>query len=68
MKDVFSVKLKRRRLAGQQKGGFLLGITLFVCLRKEQNKLKDSVLNLSNLSEDHCYLWFKYFKEILHGK
>ncbi|XP_015261565.1 PREDICTED: ceramide kinase-like protein [Gekko japonicus] len=67
MKDVFSVKLKRRRLAGQQKGGFLLGITLFVCLKKEQNKLKDSVLNLSNLSEDHCYLWFKYFKEILNG-
>ncbi|XP_077175664.1 ceramide kinase-like protein isoform X3 [Paroedura picta] len=67
MKDVFSVKLKRRRLAGQQKGGFLLGITLFVCLKKEQNKLKDSILNLSNLSEDHCYLWFKRFKEILNG-
>ncbi|XP_077175663.1 ceramide kinase-like protein isoform X2 [Paroedura picta] len=66
MKDVFSVKLKRRRLAGQQKGGFLLGITLFVCLKKEQNKLKDSILNLSNLSEDHCYLWFKRFKEILN--
>nr|XP_056717388.1 ceramide kinase-like protein [Euleptes europaea] len=67
MKDVFSVKLKRRRLAGQQKGGLLLGITLFVCLKKEQNKLKDSVLNLSNLSEDHCHLWFKHFKDILNG-
>ncbi|XP_060113295.1 ceramide kinase-like protein [Heteronotia binoei] len=67
MKDVFSVKLKRRRLAGQQKGGLLLGITLFVCLKKEQNKLKDSVLNLSNLSEDHCYMWFKHFKEVLNG-
>ncbi|XP_054826099.1 ceramide kinase-like protein [Eublepharis macularius] len=67
MKDVFSVKLKRRRSAGQQKGGLLLGITLFVCLKKDQNKLKDSVLNLSNLSEDHCHLWFKYFKDILNG-
>ncbi|CAI5762277.1 kinase isoform X1 [Podarcis lilfordi] len=67
MKDVFSVKLKRRRFAGQQKGGLLLGITVFVCLKKEGNKLKDSVINLSNLSEDHCYLWFKHLKEILNG-
>ncbi|XP_048339975.1 ceramide kinase-like protein [Sphaerodactylus townsendi] len=67
MEDIFSVKLKRRRLAGQQKGGLLLGITLFVCLKKEQNKLKDSILNLSNLSEDHCHLWFKTFKDLLNG-
>nr|XP_034989623.1 ceramide kinase-like protein isoform X2 [Zootoca vivipara] len=67
MEDVFSVKLKRRRFVGQQKGGLLLGITVFVCLKKEGNKLKDSVINLSNLSEDHCYLWFKHLKEILNG-
>ncbi|XP_061464275.1 ceramide kinase-like protein isoform X1 [Rhineura floridana] len=66
MKNVFSIKLKHRRFIGQQKGGKLLGITLFVCLRKG-NKLKDSVINLSNLSEDHCYLWFKYLKEIVNG-
>ncbi|XP_061464276.1 ceramide kinase-like protein isoform X2 [Rhineura floridana] len=65
MKNVFSIKLKHRRFIGQQKGGKLLGITLFVCLRKG-NKLKDSVINLSNLSEDHCYLWFKYLKEIVN--
>uniref|UniRef100_A0ABM5EV75 Ceramide kinase-like protein n=1 Tax=Pogona vitticeps TaxID=103695 RepID=A0ABM5EV75_9SAUR len=67
MKDVFSVKLKRRRLAGQQKGGLLLGIAIFVCLKKEGNKLKDSIINLSNLSEDHCHLWLKHMKEILSG-
>ncbi|XP_062974666.1 ceramide kinase-like protein [Elgaria multicarinata webbii] len=67
MKDVFSVKLKRRRFVGQPKGGFLLGITLFVCLKKEGNKLKDSAIHLNNKSEDHCHLWFRYLKEILNG-
>ncbi|XP_066494952.1 ceramide kinase-like protein [Tiliqua scincoides] len=67
MKDVFSVKLKRRRFLGQQKGGLLLGITIFVCLKEDRNKLKDSIINLSNLSEDHCHLWFSYLKEILNG-
>uniref|UniRef100_A0A8D0DYP7 Ceramide kinase like n=1 Tax=Salvator merianae TaxID=96440 RepID=A0A8D0DYP7_SALMN len=66
MKDVFSIKLKRRRFIGQQKGGLLLGIAVFVC-RKKENKLKDSVINLNNLSEDHCYLWLKSLKEILNG-
>ncbi|XP_053140824.1 ceramide kinase-like protein isoform X8 [Hemicordylus capensis] len=66
MKDVFSIKLKRRRSIGQQKGGLLLGITIFVCV-KRGNKLKDSIINLSNLSEDHCHLWFRCLKEILNG-
>lgn len=68
MKDVFSVKLKRRRFVGQKKGGTLLGITLFVCLKKEDNKLKDSTVNFNNLSEDHCHEWLRCLKEILNGK
>ncbi|CAM5147514.1 unnamed protein product [Eretmochelys imbricata] len=66
MKDIFSVKLKRRRFAGQKKGGVLLGITVFVCLKKE-NKLKDSAVSFNNLSEDHCHSWFRCLKEILNG-
>ncbi|XP_006864076.1 PREDICTED: ceramide kinase-like protein isoform X5 [Chrysochloris asiatica] len=66
LKDIFSVKLKRRCFSNQE-GGTLLGITLFICLRKEQNKLKDSTIDLINLSEDHCDLWFIQFKKILAG-
>uniref|UniRef100_A0A5F8H538 Ceramide kinase like n=1 Tax=Monodelphis domestica TaxID=13616 RepID=A0A5F8H538_MONDO len=65
LKDVFSVKLKWRRSAKQQKGGTLLGITLFLCMKKEQNKLKDYTLNLNNISEDHCASWAKHLKKIL---
>lgn len=68
LKDIFSVKLKRRCSIKQQRSGTLLGITLFICLKKEQNKLKDSTLDLINLSEDHCDIWFKQFKKILAGK
>ncbi|NXQ42303.1 CERKL protein, partial [Catharus fuscescens] len=67
MKDVFSVKLKRRRFAGQKKGGTLLGITIFKCLNKEENKLTDCAVHLNNLSEDHCQSWFRHLKEILNG-
>ncbi|XP_035187377.1 ceramide kinase-like protein isoform X2 [Oxyura jamaicensis] len=67
MKDVFSVKLKRRRFVGQKKGGTLLGITIFKCLRKEENKLTDCAVHLNNLSEDHCNSWFRHLKEILNG-
>ncbi|XP_063174178.1 ceramide kinase-like protein [Candoia aspera] len=67
MKYVFSIKLKRRRFARQEKGGILLGITVFVCLKKEGNKLKDATINLGNMSEDHCYLWYRSLKEILKG-
>lgn len=68
MKDVFSVKLKRRRFVGQKKGGTLLGITIFKCLNKEENKLTDCAIHLNNLSEDHCHTWFRHLKEILNGK
>lgn len=68
LKDIFSVKLKRRYSVKQQRSGTLLGITLFICLKKEQNKLKDSTLDLINLSEDHCDVWFRQFKKILAGK
>uniref|UniRef100_A0A670XYV8 Ceramide kinase like n=1 Tax=Pseudonaja textilis TaxID=8673 RepID=A0A670XYV8_PSETE len=67
MKDVFSIKLKRRRFAGQEKGGILLGITIFVCLNKEGNKLKDATIHLGNISEDHCYVWYRSLKTILMG-
>ncbi|XP_032335763.1 ceramide kinase-like protein [Camelus ferus] len=67
LKDIFSVKLKRRYSVQQQRSGTLLGITLFICLKKEQNKLKDSTLDLINLSEDHCDVWFRQFKKILAG-
>ncbi|XP_072333670.1 ceramide kinase-like protein isoform X2 [Scyliorhinus torazame] len=67
MKEVFAVKMKRRRSAGQQRGGTLLGITIFVCIKKGQNKLKDRAIHLSNLSEDYCNIWFKYLKDILNG-
>nr|XP_019608393.1 PREDICTED: ceramide kinase-like protein isoform X1 [Rhinolophus sinicus] len=67
VKDIFSVKLKRRYFAKQHINGTLLGITLFICLKKEQNKLKDSTLDLINLSEDHCDIWFRQFRKILAG-
>ncbi|XP_054236942.1 ceramide kinase-like protein [Indicator indicator] len=67
MKDVFSVKLKRRRFAGQKNGGTLLGITIFKCLNKEENKLTDCAIHLNNLSEDHCHSWFRHLKDILNG-
>ncbi|KAJ1187948.1 hypothetical protein NDU88_004713 [Pleurodeles waltl] len=67
LKDMFAVKMKRRCCAGKHKGGTLLGITIFICLRKGHNKLKDSAIDLGNTSEDHCDVWFKKLKEILNG-
>ncbi len=66
LKDVFAVKVKRRRSAGQQAGGTLLGITLFQC-KKKGLKLKEHAIHLNNLSADHCEIWFKSLKEILSG-
>ncbi|OCT63676.1 ceramide kinase-like protein [Xenopus laevis] len=66
LRDIFSVKLKRRRSAGQTKGGTLLGITIFLCIRKGR-KLKDRSVHLHNQSEDYCDIWFKQLKEILNG-
>ncbi|XP_068101520.1 ceramide kinase-like protein [Hyperolius riggenbachi] len=66
LREIFSVKLKRRRAAGQEKGGTLLGITIFLCVRKG-HKLKDDSLSLHNLSEDFCNTWFRQLKEILNG-
>ncbi|XP_006921315.1 ceramide kinase-like protein isoform X2 [Pteropus alecto] len=67
LKDIFSVKLKRRYFAKQRRNGTFLGITLFICLKKEQNKLKDSTLDLINFSEDYCKVWFIQFKKTLEG-
>ncbi|XP_036433161.1 ceramide kinase-like protein isoform X2 [Colossoma macropomum] len=66
LKDVFAVKVKRRRSVGQKSGGTLLGITLFICKRKGA-KLKDHAIHLNNLSADHCEIWFKHLKDILNG-
>ncbi|XP_022520095.2 ceramide kinase-like protein isoform X1 [Astyanax mexicanus] len=66
LKDVFAVKVKRRRSVGQTSGGTLLGITLFTC-RPKGAKLKDHAVHLNNLSADHCEIWFKQLKEILNG-
>uniref|UniRef100_A0A8C8W3R6 Ceramide kinase-like n=1 Tax=Peromyscus maniculatus bairdii TaxID=230844 RepID=A0A8C8W3R6_PERMB len=67
LEDIFSVKLKRRCSVKQPGKGTLLGITLFICLKEQLNKLKDSTLDLINLSEDHCDIWFREFKKILEG-
>ncbi|KAM5280133.1 LOW QUALITY PROTEIN: ceramide kinase-like protein [Ctenodactylus gundi] len=66
LKDILSVKLKWLCLV-KQRSGTLLGITLSICLKKEQSKLKDSTLDLINLSEDNGDIWFKQFKKILAG-
>ncbi|XP_069840960.1 ceramide kinase-like protein [Dendropsophus ebraccatus] len=66
LKDIFSVKLKRRRMAGQDKGGTLLGITVFVCIQKG-HKLKENAIDFHNLSEDFCDIWFRQLKEIING-
>ncbi|XP_028848032.1 ceramide kinase-like protein isoform X2 [Denticeps clupeoides] len=66
LKDVFAVKVKRRRSIGQQSGGTLLGITLFHCRRKGI-KLKDAEVHFNNLSVDHCEVWFRHLKELLRG-
>ncbi|KAJ8416928.1 hypothetical protein AAFF_G00328060 [Aldrovandia affinis] len=66
LREVFAVKVKRRRSIGQQTGGTLLGLTLFRCVRKGP-KLKDHAFHLNNLSADHCEVWFKHLKEILNG-
>ncbi|XP_066515114.1 ceramide kinase-like protein [Hoplias malabaricus] len=65
LKDVFAVKVKRRRSVGQKSGGTLLGITLFFCKTKGA-KLKDHTIHLNNLSTDHCEIWFKQLKDILN--
>nr|AEK85683.1 ceramide kinase-like isoform 3 [Mus musculus] len=67
LEDIFSVKLKRRCWAKHPGRDTLLGITLFICLKEQRNKLKDSTLDLINFSEDHCDIWFRQFKKILDG-
>ncbi|XP_075840876.1 ceramide kinase-like protein isoform X1 [Microtus pennsylvanicus] len=67
LEGIFSVKLKRRCSVKQSGQGTLLGITLFICMKEQPNKLKDSTLDLINLSEDHCDIWFREFKKILEG-
>ncbi|KAM6946035.1 ceramide kinase-like protein, partial [Aplochiton taeniatus] len=69
LKDVYAVKVRRRRGAGQQTGGALQGLTLFHCRPRPGGgaKLKDHALHLNNMSVDHCEVWFKRLREILSG-
>ncbi|XP_023657464.2 ceramide kinase-like protein isoform X2 [Paramormyrops kingsleyae] len=66
LRNVFAVKVKRRRSVGQQWGGTLLGLTLFCCVRKGA-KLKERPMHLNNLSADHCEVWFRHLKDLLSG-
>ncbi|XP_029980917.1 ceramide kinase-like protein isoform X4 [Sphaeramia orbicularis] len=64
LKDVFAVKVKRRRAAGQQSGGPVLGLALF-CSRRKGRRLEEETLHLHNASAEHTHIWYNRLKEIL---
>ncbi|KAL7385592.1 hypothetical protein ABVT39_024786 [Epinephelus coioides] len=64
LKDVFAVKVKRRRAAGQQSGGPVLGMALFCCRRKGR-RLEEETLHLHNASAEHTHTWYNTLKELL---
>ncbi|XP_041857599.1 ceramide kinase-like protein [Melanotaenia boesemani] len=66
LQDVFAVRVKRRRAAGQQSGGAVLGVALFYCSRRGR-KLEEDTLHLHNASAEHTHTWFNTLKEILSG-
>uniref|UniRef100_A0A3P8V4W2 Ceramide kinase-like n=1 Tax=Cynoglossus semilaevis TaxID=244447 RepID=A0A3P8V4W2_CYNSE len=66
LEDVFAVKVKRRRAAGQQSGGPVLGLTLFHSRRKGR-KLEEDTLHLHNASSEHTYRWYNKIKELVTG-
>ncbi|CAG5865854.1 ceramide kinase-like protein [Menidia menidia] len=66
LEDVFAVKVKRRRAAGQQSGGPVLGMALFCCRRRGQ-KLEEDTLHLHNASAEHTHTWYNTIKELLTG-
>ncbi|KAM4558105.1 ceramide kinase-like protein isoform 1-T1 [Odontesthes bonariensis] len=66
LQDVFAVKVKRRRAAGQQSGGPVLGVALFCCRRRGQ-KLEEDTLHLHNASAEHTNIWYNTLKELLTG-
>ncbi|XP_038575661.1 ceramide kinase-like protein [Micropterus salmoides] len=66
LQDVFAVKVKRRRAAGQQSGGAVLGVALFCC-RRRGSRLKEDTLHLHNASAEHTNTWYNTLKELLAG-
>uniref|UniRef100_A0A8C9WVR7 Ceramide kinase-like n=1 Tax=Sander lucioperca TaxID=283035 RepID=A0A8C9WVR7_SANLU len=66
LQDVFAVKVKRRRAAGQQSGGPVLGVALFCC-RRRGRRLEEDTVHLHNASVEHIHTWYNTLKELLTG-
>ncbi|XP_034549700.1 ceramide kinase-like protein [Notolabrus celidotus] len=66
LQDIFAVKVKRRRAAGLQSGGPVLGVALFCCKRKGK-RLEEETLHLHNASSEHTHTWYNKLKELLTG-
>ncbi|XP_071336289.1 ceramide kinase-like protein [Trachinotus anak] len=66
LQDVFAVKVKRRRAAGQESGGPVLGVALFCC-RRRGRRLEEDTLHLHNASAEHTHTWYNTLKELLTG-
>ncbi|CAL8240958.1 unnamed protein product [Merluccius merluccius] len=66
LRDVFAVKVKRRRAAGQQTGGVVLGLCLF-CSRRTGNTLQEVKVHLLNTSLSLCHTWVTHLKQLLTG-
>ncbi|XP_061735386.1 ceramide kinase-like protein isoform X2 [Nerophis ophidion] len=66
LRDVFAVKVKRRRAAGQRCGGPVLGVALFYCKRRGR-KLEEETLHLHNASSEHTHTWYNTLRELLAG-
>uniref|UniRef100_A0A3Q2VLR8 Ceramide kinase-like n=1 Tax=Haplochromis burtoni TaxID=8153 RepID=A0A3Q2VLR8_HAPBU len=66
LQDIFAVKVKRRRAAGQESGGPVLGVALFWCRRKGR-RLEEDTLHLHNASSEHTHTWYNTLKELLTG-
>ncbi|KAM8857301.1 ceramide kinase-like protein isoform 1-T1 [Synchiropus picturatus] len=67
LQDVYAVKVKRRRTAGQQPGtGPVLGVALLCCKRKGR-RLEDDTVHLHNASSEHTHIWYNALKELLKG-
>ncbi|XP_062258042.1 ceramide kinase-like protein [Platichthys flesus] len=66
LQDVYAVKVKRRRAAGQESGGAVLGVALFCCKRTGR-KLEVDTLHLNNASTEHTQTWYNTLRELLTG-
>uniref|UniRef100_UPI0037E7E14C ceramide kinase-like protein n=1 Tax=Semicossyphus pulcher TaxID=241346 RepID=UPI0037E7E14C len=64
LQDVFAVKVKRRRAAGKQSGGPVLGMALF-CSKRNGKRLEEETLHLHNASAEHTHAWYNKLKELL---